>query len=344
MNPYIADILDQPSALRNLVNNYALHALENVLDQLGHDQFKRIIITGMGASFNAAYPAVIQLSCHSVPVQFLNAAELLHYMDGVIEPQSLLWMNSQSGRSAELVHLLDHIKGRQPACILTFVNDISSPLASRADVYLNIHAGSEATVGTKTYINMLAANLLAAVQMTGGDMDGAIRDLLVAVEAMERYLSNWAEHVDQLDALLGDFGNLFLLGRGTSMSAIWNGSLINMESARSVFDGMNSADFRHGPLELVSPGFAAFIFAGSARTAGLNRNLGLEIVSHGGRVLWVDKVADPDLTSVILPETSEFARPLLEILPLQMLTLVMARRKGLQAGVFRHVGKVTDRE
>jgi len=344
MNPYIADILDQPSALRNLLNNYSPSALGKVLVQLDDDQFKRIIVTGMGASLNAAYPAVIRLSGHSVPVQFINAAELLHYLDGAIETRSLLWMNSQSGRSAELVHLLDRIEAHRPDCILTFVNDVSSPLASFADVCLNIHAGLEATVSTKTYINMLAANLLAAIQMTGGDMAVARRDLLLAAEEMERYLSNWKKHIDQLDAMLGSFDHLFLLGRGTSLSAVWNGSLINKESARISFEGMNSADFRHGPLELVSPGFVAIIFAGSDRTAALNRNLGLEISSHEGRVLWVDTVADPNFATVILPETSELARPLMEILPIQMLTLAMARRKGLQAGAFRYVGKVTDRE
>jgi glucosamine--fructose-6-phosphate aminotransferase (isomerizing) len=40
----------------------------------------------------------------------------------------------------------------------------------------------------------------------------------------------------------------------------------------------------------------------------------------------------------------ETARPLVEILPLQMLSIVMAQRKGIEPGKFRHVGKVTVRE
>jgi glutamine---fructose-6-phosphate transaminase (isomerizing) len=128
------------------------------------------------------------------------------------------------------------------------------------------------------------------------------------------------------------------------MSAVWNGALINKEAAKSSFEGMNSADFRHGPLELVSPGFAAIIFAGSTTTAGLNRQLALEIISHGGHVMWADSESDPELSTLLLPKTVELARPLAEILPLQMLTMLMARRKGLKAGQFRYVGKVTDRE
>ena len=104
---------------------------------------------------------------------------------------------------------------------------------------------------------------------------------------------------------------------------------------------MQAADFRHGPLELVAEGFAALIFAGSAQTSTMNRDLHREIISYSGQVLWADSAPDPEIPTLRLPVTSELARPLVEILPMQMLTLVMANRKGLQPGEFRHVSKVT---
>jgi glutamine---fructose-6-phosphate transaminase (isomerizing) len=340
MNPYIKDILSQPSALREALDRYSSSTLERV----NTSDFDRIILSGMGSSYNAAYPALIQLSTQITPVQLVNAAELLHSLSGMIGTRSLLWLNSQSGRSAELVHLLDRIKTCSPACLLTFVNDSSSPMAERADVCIPIYAGTEATVSTKTYVNMLAVNLLAAIQLGGGDVDAAIREMRNAADAMDAYLSDWKTHVQELDSMLGDFDQLFLIGRGTSMSAVWNGSLINKEAAKSAFEGMHAADFRHGPLEIVAPGFAAVIFAGAGQTSALNRHLALEIISHGGKVIWVDSASDPEIPTLVLPVTSELSRPLVEILPMQMLTLAMARRKGLQAGQFRHVSKVTARE
>jgi glutamine---fructose-6-phosphate transaminase (isomerizing) len=344
MNPYLVDLLSQPNALRSLLNNYPRQTLDDLYERLKRSEFDRIIMTGMGSSFNAAYPAFIRLSTQPTPVLFINSAELLHYLGGLISTHSLLWMNSQSGKSAEIVHLLDNLKPHSPGCILTFVNDGSSPLASRADICLHINAGLEATVSTKTYINTLAVNLLAAVKLTGGDVDAAIADLRMTANAMEHYLSKWETHVDQLDSQLGEYSQIFILGRGNSMSAVWTGSLINKEAAKCAFEGLNAAEFRHGPLELVSREFAAIILAGSPQTISLNRNLGLEIISHGGRVYWVDSNQDPDLFTLLLPETTDFARPLVEILPFQMLTLAMAKRKGIEAGLFRYVGKVTDRE
>jgi glucosamine--fructose-6-phosphate aminotransferase (isomerizing) len=144
--------------------------------------------------------------------------------------------------------------------------------------------------------------------------------------------------------MLGKFDELLLIGRGTSMSAVWNGSLINKEAAKYAFEGMHAADFRHGPLEIVSKGFAALIFAGSSQTSALNRELAREIIAYGGKAIWLDSTPDPEIPTILLPETSDLTRPLMEILPMQMLTLAMAKRRGVEAGKFRHVSKITDRE
>ena len=344
MNPYLADILAQPSALRDALKNYSPEILDGLYKRLQNGDFDRIIITGMGSSHNASYPALIQLCNQTVPVQFVNASELLHSLHGMIGTRSLLWMNSQSGQSAELINLLTRLKTQSPACLLASVNILSSPLASSADVCLPIHAGEEATVSTKTYVNMLAVNLLAALQLTGNNIDSAIHEMQAAADSMEAYLNDWESQVKELDSLLGDFKQLFILGRGTSMSVVWTGSLINKEAAKCAFEGMHAADFRHGPLELASPDLSAFIFAGSAQTSNLNRDLASDITTHDGHVIWIDSAIDVNFANHLIPATSELTRPLVEILPMQMLTLVMAKRKGLQAGKFRYLNKVTARE
>jgi len=340
MNPYIQDILSQPATLRNALKNYSASALQNI----NLNNYDRILLSGMGSSNYAAYPALIELSKQSVPAQLVNAAELLHSLHGIIGSHSLLWLNSQSGRSAELAHLLEQIESTPPGFLLTFVNDLSSPLGQRGDLGIPIHAGQEATVSTKTYTNMLAANLLAAVQLSGGDVENARREMHATADEMEAYLVNWEARVQELDSMLGEFDELYILGRGSSMSAVWNGSLNNKEAAKCSFEGMHAADFRHGPLEVVEPGFAAIIFAGSPQTSALNRDLARDILSYGGKVIWVDSTTDPEIPTSVLPNTDELTRPLVEILPMQMLTLVMANRKGLEAGQFRHVSKVTNRE
>jgi glucosamine--fructose-6-phosphate aminotransferase (isomerizing) len=340
MNPYISDLLSQPATLRAALDNYSNAAL----DEINLTEFDRIILSGMGSSFNAAYPAWMELSRQSVPVQLVNAAELLHSLSGLIGPKSLLWLNSQSGRSAELVHLLERIRSAPPACVLTFVNDVSSPMAEQANVCVPIHAGEESTVSTKTYTNMLAVNLLASIQLSGGDLDGAFREMRLTADAMESYLADWESRIQELDSLLGDFEQLYIIGRGSSMSAVWNGSLNNKEAAKCSFEGVHAADFRHGPMEVVEAGFTALILAGTSSSVDMNRDLARDIVSYGGKVIWADSSADVEFPTLLIPESGALSLPLVEILPMQLLTLVMAKRKNIEPGSFRHITKITSKE
>ncbi len=343
MNPYISDILSQPAALRDAVQKFSTAPLAPITERLQSGDFDRLVITGMGASYNAAYPAYLQLTGLPIPVMLVNAAELVHYMDGLIGTRTLLWANSQSGRSAELLHLIQRIEPTPPACILASVNDKTSPLAAAVNVCLPIHAGPESTVSTKTYVNTLAVNLLAAQQLAGREVEPLKSAMLTAADEIENYLSDWQARVNDLDDLLGDFETLLLLGRGDSMSAVWNGALINKEAAKFSLEGMNAAEFRHGPLELAAPGFCAMIFAGASTTSVLNCKLALDIVEHGGRAIWLDSIIDPELPTFAFPVVDS-VRPVTEILPMQLLTLVMAKREGVEPGIFRFIGKITTTE
>jgi glucosamine--fructose-6-phosphate aminotransferase (isomerizing) len=343
MNPYISDILSQPAALREAVQKFSPEPLAPIAKRVKSGDFDRLVITGMGASYNAAYPAYLELSGLPIPVTLVNAAELVHYIDRQIGTRTLLWANSQSGRSAELLHLLQRFETNPPACILASVNDESSPLATAADVCLPIHAGPESTVSTKTYVNALAVDLLAAQQLVGRDVESLPGAMLTAADEIENFLGDWQARLDELDALLGDFESLILLGRGASMSAVWNGALTNKEAAKFSLEGMNAAEFRHGPLELAAPGFCAMIFAGASTTSTLSRKLALDIVGHGGRAIWLDVLADPVIPTYMFPVVDS-VRPITEILPMQILTLVMARRKGVEPGIFRFIEKITKTE
>ncbi len=341
MNPYIADILAQPEALRAATRAFHFPFAPADQQRLQSGGFDRILMTGMGASLNAVYPAYLQLSQLPVPVIMVNAAELIHYLGGLIGPKTLLWINSQSGRSAEVIRLLEQIESQPPALVLACLNDEASPLAKAADICLPINAGPETSVSTKTYLNTLAVNLLAARQMSGKTIAGLKEEIEAAAEAIQTYLQDWQGRVQAIDELLGSFEELFLIGRGASMSAVWNGSLINKEAARCSFEGMNAAEFRHGPLELADPGFQALIFAGDPATAALNYRLALDIRAHGGRAAWLSSQIDAEIPTLVLPETGGMTRPLAEILPMELLTLAMAERKGLIAGAFQVVEKIT---
>src|SRR5512143_3778019 len=105
--PYIEEILSQPEVLLKALPRFDLQALNTLKQKLDRQEFDRIIITGMGASLYGGYPAWLLLAGHGLPVHWVDTAELIHYAGALITPRTLLWVISQSGRSAEIVLLLD---------------------------------------------------------------------------------------------------------------------------------------------------------------------------------------------------------------------------------------------
>lgn len=340
-NRYIEDILDQPQALQQALAGYAQETVQSLARQISGGAFDRIILTGMGGSTFAGYPAWLRLTHHGLPAWWVDTSELLHYQPELVTPGCLLWIISQSGASAEIVALLDQAESRRPGYILGVTNQPPSPLGKRASGILELHAGEEFTVSTKSYLTTLAVMALAAVQLTGGDLDRAHRELQETVHGVEEYLQTWESRVEEWVDLLGVPQRLFILGRGPSYAAAKTAALITKESAKFPVEAMTTAQFRHGPLEMSDGRMSVILLAGEAKTRAMNEALAQELRSYGAQVVWLDHEKHACLPTVLLPRNAGAGIPVAEIIPLQLLTLALASQTGVEPGIFRHIGKVT---
>jgi glucosamine--fructose-6-phosphate aminotransferase (isomerizing) len=265
---------------------------------------------------------------------------LIHYLPQVLDPATLIIAVSQSGRSAEIVRLLELNEGR--ARIIAVTNTTGSLLGSSADVVLLTHAGEEFSVSCKTYVTamMVLAHLEALLGHTGS---GQTRhEFEQAAAAAAGYLNSWRDHVMELAAFLEKVDHLFLVGRGISLAAVGTGALITKESVHVHAEGMGSAAFRHGPMEMIGAKTFVGVFAGLETTYELNAKLADDIRRNGGRAELIGSEAR--LPSLRIPAVPASVLPILEILPAQMITLALAAQTGREAGRFSIGSKVTTTE
>ena len=332
--PYLADLLEQPAALGRVWDR-----LEDI-PQLREPRAGRIVLTGMGSSHHALYPLYLRLIAHGLPAHAVETAELIHYQLELMGEETLLVAVSQSGRSAEIVSLLAECG--LAVTVVGVTNDDTSPLAASADLPLFLHAGPEATVSCKTYLSsLLALEWLGAV-MTGGDLKTTHAELGTAGPAVAEYLAGWKEYVDELAAVVDGVERVYVTGRGPSLATALTGGLILKESTRFAAEGMSCAAFRHGPLETVSPRVLVLICEGDPKTAALNRGLARDVQTAGGRVAILGP-SSPQ-RAFRWTEVPAALRPIMEILPVQMLSLALAASLGREAGRFEKATKITDVE
>jgi glucosamine--fructose-6-phosphate aminotransferase (isomerizing) len=303
--------------------------------------FERIILTGMGASFYAVYPAWCVLASAGLPAWWVEAGELATKAAALVTPASLLWIVSQAGHVAEGLALLEALAARPPALVLATTNQLDSPLAARAGWLQPLHTAKENGVATRSFLNTLAATQLQALAMTGQDLSPALEALNRVAQALAVYLRGWESALAELDERVPATDRLLLLGRGTSLAAALDGALVLKEAAWVNAEGMSIGQFRHGPLELADSRLTVLICEGAGPLAAADQRVAQTIVDCGGRALMIgaDGVAGPNRLPA--PVAEGVAGPMAQIVPIQLLSLLLARRQGFEAADFRHLGKIT---
>jgi glucosamine--fructose-6-phosphate aminotransferase (isomerizing) len=338
---YFRDILDQPRALRETVAGLDVSpALRRIVTRVRKREFRVLILTGMGSSFWGLIPLQLELIEQGYLAVAVETSELVHFQKKLLSADTLLVAVSQSGRSAEVIRLLDSNKGTSP--LLAITNTPDSPLAERAEAKILTRAGEEHSVACKTYLATLAALRWLGDVMGECDLSRTRHELERAEPLLAEYLGRWKEHVGGFLELLGGVRHLFLLGRGESLAAAQSGALIIKESDHFHAEGMSSAAFRHGPFEMLSGEVLALIFAGGRGTRELNRGLLRDVRERGGRAEWIGE--DAAFAPCALPPGPRSTAPILEILPIQMVTLALALLAGREPGRFNLAGKVTTKE
>lgn len=333
--PYILDILSQPDQLRNALDPFDGISLAPVAQALRNQDFDRIVVTGMGGSLYASYPAWLILAEAGLPALWIDTAELIHHTPKLVTPKTLFWIFSQSGKSAEIVSALQ-LKAK---ALIATVNDMASPLAEAVQVHVQIRADVEKTVSTRTYVNTLAVGQLASLALLGKDVETARDELRQIADAMESYLANWESRVEQIGKTIGFPQRLAILGRGVSLASAYTGALILGEASKYMATPYQAGEFRHGPLELATPDLTTLIFAGSGNTKELNQRLFQDLRRYQVNAFWIG--AEKNDWQIEIPDVPVIGLPLMEIIPIQLLSIHFAQKIGVEPGHFFRTGKIT---
>jgi len=338
---YFRDILDQPRALEQTLSKLqSSPSLEAIERHLVEGWYQRVVLTGMGSSYHALHPLHLRLVQAGIPAIMVDSSELLHYQRRVLEERTLLVLVSQSGKSAEIVRLLEATRGRLETLGVT--NTPDSPLAQDTTAVVLTDAGEEAAVACKSYLATQVALAWLGTVLVGGNLDRARSDLTGSVPLVEAYLESWRAHVDELAPLLDGVRAVYYVGRGPSLAAVGSAGLITKEATHLPSEGMGSAAFRHGPLEMLNDKVFVLAFAGEERTRSLNEALVSDIRAAGGRAHLAAEAAD--VSALSLPGVRDLTRPVVELLPVEMITLTLAALADREAGTFGIGGKVTTTE
>jgi glucosamine--fructose-6-phosphate aminotransferase (isomerizing) len=296
----------------------------------------RLVVTcARGSSAHAATFGKHLIERHlGIPVAAAAPNVATVYHRGLRLDGQLVLIISQSGRSDDLVEFAAMARGAG-ALAVAILNETESPLAAACDVVLPMGAGPELGVAaTKTFVATLAA-LLRLIAAWGAD------DALAAALAQMPDRLAAATDVDWSAAIdvLADATSLVTIGRGPTLAIAREASLKLKEICNLHAEAFSSAEFRHGPIALVSPRYPILMFMPTDAAADGMRELALDLRHKGAAVLCTGPAdADrlptapdlhPDIDAVCLVQ-SFYAQ-----------VVRLAQRRGNDIDRPRHLRKVT---
>ncbi len=348
---YLSNILEQPQVLRSLT---AVYKESPVWAQLAQAWATRpsckLVLTGLGASFNALYPARYYLHQQGISALHLDTGELIHYLPEMLQRSQplMLVVVSQSGESIEIKRLLEQIALLTPKAkpwVISVTNEVGNTLAQYSDLALYTRAGSEVGVATKTYTSTLAVLHWLARALTGAPQPQDYLDVLQAAQQCEKLLQIWKSLLEPAFDAVQQATSFALVARGPAIASACNGALGLQEAVRKPAAGFVGSQFRHGPMEMLSPQLATLLFTLPGRTLALSQDMARDICDRKGCLVTIgSKVPDLDCAHITLPVLNEWVSPMVEIVAVQLLVAKLAEAAGIVAGQFRWAGKVIVQE
>lgn len=337
------EINEQPEVIARLIENERGNA-QKIADAIRDFNPAFVCIAARGTSDNAARYAQYLFGTHAKLMVAL-ATPSIHtlYQTAPDMKRALVIAVSQSGQSADVRQVITDAR-EQGALTVSITNNEDSPLATSSAYHIPLHAGEEKSVAaTKTYTAELAAFALLTAALTDrADLwEGLVRlpDWVKLTLALASPTISWAQRYRYMERFA-------VIGRGYNYCTAFEISLKVKELCYITGEGYSEADFRHGPIATIQPGFPVMVVAPTGATFAQQRDLLVKLNERGAECLAITN--DSTLDSLahrvlpIPPDMPEWISPIAAVIPGQVFAMRLAAMKGNPVDQPRGLTKVTN--
>jgi len=327
----LKEISEQPDTILRAVDN---NQIEEFVDNI--KQAKNLYITGSGTSYNAAEITKYLMSKFAkIKINTLISSEL-PFSPNEIEPNSTLITISQSGESADVLEAVKIAK-ESNAKILSIVNLLNSSLSQQSSLAIGLNCGPEIGVAaTKSFTSQLSILYKICDQLCNGCINP---DWEKVSSAISQILSNNSK-IKEIAKSLKDVSDIYVLGRGIHLPIAKEAALKLKELTYIHAEGIPAGELKHGPLALMDSNVYVIIINPNDSTYNDTLNSANQIKARGAKIIGIsDKKSNVYDYWIDIPSIDEALYPLIEIVPIQLLSYYSALEKKTDPDYPRNLAK-----
>jgi glucosamine--fructose-6-phosphate aminotransferase (isomerizing) len=312
---------------------------------------RRIVIIGCGTSWHAGLVGEYLFEeIARVPTEVEYASEF-RYRNPVIHHDDVVFLISQSGETADTLAAGREAKSKG-ATVLGIVNVVGSTIARESDGGVFVHAGPEIGVAsTKAFTSQLT--VLAQITLMLAQAKGTIdqqhaqilaKELSLIPEKVRHILENTKEAIQAIAEEFKTAQHFLYLGRGANFPVALEGALKLKEISYIHAEGYPAAEMKHGPIALIDENMpVVFVVPKDGIYDKVMSNL-QEVKARKGRIIAIANEDDQEIGKLAdyvirVPRTYGYFGPILNVIPLQLLSYYMAVARGTNVDQPRNLAK-----
>ena len=350
------EIFDQPRALIDTIGSRADFETGKVtlpdlnLTQELASSLKKLYIIACGTSYYAGLVGKFMIeSLARVPVEVEYASEFRYY-NPIIDANTAVLAITQSGETADTLAAMD-LARNHGATLWSIVNVFGSQAMRMADGSIPMQAGPEIGVAsTKAFTNSIMDMYLLACLL--GSMRGILdNETLFELIKDAAHIPDLAGRVldrdDEYEELAGLFfkANDFLfLGRGINYPVALEGALKLKEISYIHAEGYPAGEMKHGPIALIDEVMPVVAIVTKDSLYEKMVSQVQQAKARGGVVIALATEGDENILReadhvIYVPEAPPLLAPIVNVIPLQLLSYHIAERRGADVDQPRNLAK-----
>jgi glucosamine--fructose-6-phosphate aminotransferase (isomerizing) len=351
----LKEIFEQPQAILDTINGHILdsHIDTDTFGAKATDilaKIKRIQIVACGTSYHASMVAKHWLETYAgVPCQIDIASEY-RYRTTLVEPDCLFIALSQSGETADTLAALRKAKKLGFSASLSICNVPESSLVRETDLVFLTRSGTEVGVAaTKTFTAQLVALLLLTFtlcqirQPKGVDLH-QLNTTLMKLPSFVKQTLALDEKIQAISHNFTEKYHALFLGRGIHYPIALEGALKLKEISYLHAEAYPAGELKHGPLALVDNSMPVIVIASNdALSDKLASNIQEVQARNGELYIFADETLNwgpqPNVHIIPVPHCPEILSPIVNTIPLQLLSYHIAVLKGTDVDQPRNLAK-----
>jgi glucosamine--fructose-6-phosphate aminotransferase (isomerizing) len=278
---FLDEIREQPEVAARLLEK-SRSAVDAIGVRFRQSRPRGIVIAARGSSDHAALYAKYLFGRRNRALVALAAPSLFtrYSSPPSLEGQCVIGI-SQSGESPDVIAVIEEA-ARQGAMTVAITNNAESRLAASSELVVPLDAGAERSVpASKTYTASLLALALMSQAIDPDEQFGAA--LSRVPESIAGVLRAQEDLVPLASVLDGP--RAIVLGRGFNFSTAEEVALKLTETSYVLARAWSVADFEHGPIAVVEPGFPVLLVGGGGSVESDLESIAARLVDYGCRVI-----------------------------------------------------------